>query len=117
VCDIRRLKSWAIAAVYSKWRYLCLLTAAAAAAAADNAARTTPLSKSAEVVVEKTACGSDNADDDDGDEMEQEEMYVTPHESFEFQNVSEWGGPRRGGRLLEPTRFGDWERKGRCSDF
>jgi hypothetical protein len=114
VCDIRRLETWAIAAVHSKWRYLCLLTAAAAAA--DNAARITPLSKSAEVVVEKMACGSDG-DNDDDDEMEQEEMYVTPHESFEFQNVSEWGGPRRGGRLLEPTRFGDWERKGRCSDF
>lgn len=29
----------------------------------------------------------------------------------------EWGGPTRGGMLGEPTRFGDWERKGRCSDF
>lgn len=27
--------------------------------------------------------------------------------------TGEWGGPRG----LEPTRFGDWERKGRCSDF
>ncbi|KAJ1641393.1 hypothetical protein T492DRAFT_919289 [Pavlovales sp. CCMP2436] len=26
---------------------------------------------------------------------------------------AEYGGPRG----LEPTRFGDWERKGRCSDF
>jgi hypothetical protein len=25
----------------------------------------------------------------------------------------EYGGPRG----KEPTRFGDWERKGRCSDF
>ena len=30
---------------------------------------------------------------------------------------SEWGGPTRGGELAEPTRFGDWERKGRCTDF
>lgn len=29
----------------------------------------------------------------------------------------EWGGPRRGGRMPEPTRYGDWERKGRCTDF
>jgi hypothetical protein len=29
----------------------------------------------------------------------------------------EWGGPTRGGKFKEPTRFGDWERKGRCSDF
>jgi hypothetical protein len=29
----------------------------------------------------------------------------------------EWGGPTRGGKRPEPTRFGDWERKGRASDF
>ncbi len=30
----------------------------------------------------------------------------------------EWGGPTRGGRKKEPTRYGDWEGgKGRCSDF
>lgn len=56
-------------------------------------------------------------DDDDEDEMEQEEMFVTPHDSFEFRETMEWGGPRRGGRLPEPTRYGDWERKGRCTDF
>jgi hypothetical protein len=88
-----------------------------AVTAADNARITPPPQSelSAEIVVEKTACGDTPVVDDD--EMEQEEMYVAPHESFEFQNVSEWGGPRHGGRLLEPTRFGDWERKGRCSDF
>jgi len=70
-----------------------------------------------EVKVEKVVtkeCG-DLADDDDG-EMEQEEMFVEAHESFEHR-MMEWGGPRRGGRLPEPTRYGDWERKGRCSDF
>lgn len=61
-----------------------------------------------------SACGEDNEKGDD--EMEQEEMFVQPHESFEHK-VLEWGGPRRGGRLPEPTRFGDWERKGRCTDF
>ena len=29
----------------------------------------------------------------------------------------EWNGPTRGGRRPEPTRYGDWERKGRVSDF
>ena len=29
------------------------------------------------------------------------------------QPTAEVGGPKG----LEPTRFGDWERKGRCSDF
>ena len=60
-----------------------------------------------------SACGTV---DDNDDEMEQEEMFVDPHASL-GHDKREWGGPRRGGRLLEPTRFGDWERKGRCSDF
>ena len=50
------------------------------------------------------------------DEMEQEEMWVEPHETFE-NATKEWGGPRRGGRFPEPTRYTDWERKGRCTDF
>jgi hypothetical protein len=67
--------------------------------------------------VVKEACGDLKAEEgDDNDEMEQEEMFVEPHESFEHK-MMEWGGPRRGGRLPEPTRYGDWERKGRCSDF
>ena len=57
---------------------------------------------------------SDDVDDDD--EMEKEEMFVDAYEAFAFK-TREWGGPRRGGRLPEPTRYGDWERKGRCSDF
>ena len=59
-------------------------------------------------------CG--NVDDDDDDDMEQEEMFVEADESL-GHGMPEWGGPRRGGRLPEPTRFGDWERKGRCTDF
>jgi hypothetical protein len=31
--------------------------------------------------------------------------------------TGEWGGPTKGGAMPEPTRFGDWERKGRCTDF
>lgn len=63
-----------------------------------------------------SACNVTDDNDDDDDDMEQEEMFVEAHESFEHKMV-EWGGPRRGGRLPEPTRFGDWERKGRCTDF
>eukprot|EP00527_Entomoneis_sp_CCMP2396_P005724 CAMPEP_0198149056 /NCGR_PEP_ID=MMETSP1443-20131203/44819_1 /TAXON_ID=186043 /ORGANISM="Entomoneis sp., Strain CCMP2396" /LENGTH=152 /DNA_ID=CAMNT_0043813967 /DNA_START=294 /DNA_END=749 /DNA_ORIENTATION=- len=59
----------------------------------------------------KAACGTLPNDDDD-DEEEQEEMFVDPYESFNT-STKEWGGPRRGGRLPEPTRYGDWERKGR----
>ena len=66
----------------------------------------------------KAACGDVSTTDNeqDIDFMEQEEMFVEAHESFEHTK-KEWGGPRRGGRLPEPTRFGDWERNGRCSDF
>ena len=62
-----------------------------------------------------SACGDADGDQDD-EEMEQEEMFVQAHPSFEY-DILEWGGPRRGGRFPEPTRFGDWERKGRCTDF
>lgn len=46
------------------------------------------------------------------EDNEYEDMFV----KTAFQNM-EWGGPLRGGRLPEPTRFGDWERKGRCTDY
>ena len=51
------------------------------------------------------------------DEEEQEEMFVMSHPSQGLGSIREWGGPTRGGKLAEPTRFGDWERKGRCTDF
>ena len=50
-----------------------------------------------------------DADDDDDDDME--DMFV------DTSMGKEWGGPTRGGRMPEPTRFGDWERKGRATDF
>lgn len=46
---------------------------------------------------------------DDEDEME--DMFV------EGPAGIEWGGPTRGGTFPEPTRYGDWERKGRTTDF
>lgn len=45
------------------------------------------------------------------EEEELEEMFI------EGPVGLEWGGPTRGGRRPEPTRYGDWERKGRVSDF
>ena len=48
---------------------------------------------------------------DDSDE-DYESMFV----KTQFNNI-EWGGPLRGGKNPEPTRFGDWERKGRCTDY
>ncbi|KAL7495800.1 hypothetical protein ACHAWT_004171 [Skeletonema menzelii] len=55
--------------------------------------------------------------DDYDEEEEQEEMFVTADPILGHGTIKEWGGPRRGGSLAEPTRFGDWERKGRCTDF
>lgn len=52
-------------------------------------------------------CGPVPAEDDDLEDMVQ---MVDP-------TTSEWGGPTKGGAMPEPTRFGDWERKGRCTDF
>jgi hypothetical protein len=53
------------------------------------------------------ACG----EVDDDDDTDWEEMIIPGPAG------NEWGGPTRGGIHAEPTRFGDWERKGRCSDF
>lgn len=40
---------------------------------------------------------------------------AAPHGSAAARDapVAETGGPKG----LEPTRYGDWEKKGRCSDF
>lgn len=36
-----------------------------------------------------------------------------PSSKESWQGVEELGGPKG----LEPTRYGDWESNGRCSDF
>ena len=53
-------------------------------------------------------CGTIEDDDDD---IEWEDMVIVG------PGGAEYGGPTRGGTHKEPTRFGDWERRGRCSDF
>ncbi|OQR99564.1 hypothetical protein ACHHYP_05758 [Achlya hypogyna] len=50
-------------------------------------------------------------DDEDDDEEDYEDMVTIGPAG------TEWGGPSRGGKYKEPTRFGDWEKKGRCMDF
>ncbi|GMH80218.1 hypothetical protein TrST_g7796 [Triparma strigata] len=49
--------------------------------------------------------------DDSLDEDDLEEMFIKGPMGME------WGGPTRGGKMNEPTVHGDWQRKGRCSDF
>ena len=57
----------------------------------------------------ESKCGTPMPDDDSDEDYE--EMFVTGPAGLE------WGGPTRGGRRPEPTRYGDWERLGRVSDF
>ncbi|GAB9470485.1 hypothetical protein Gpo141_00007729 [Globisporangium polare] len=53
-------------------------------------------------------------DDDEEDEEDEEDMESV----VDIGPLGkEFGGPQRGGKFKEPTRFGDWERKGRCTDF
>ena len=73
-------------------------SSAAAAAPRDDAAPPAP----------KPRVAVDEIDEDDA---ELEDMFV------DTSMGKEWGGPTRGGRMPEPTRFGDWERKGRATDF
>jgi hypothetical protein len=65
--------------------------------------------KDGKLVQEK--CGSDTEASDQTQEDEMENMFVQGPMGIE------WNGPTRGGKRPEPTRFGDWERKGRASDF
>lgn len=44
-------------------------------------------------------------------EADMEDMFIQGPAGIE------WGGPTRGGKRPEPTRYGDWERKGRATDF
>lgn len=58
--------------------------------------------------ISKESCGTTTPDD----ELEElEEMFIMGPAGIE------WGGPTRGGARPEPTRYKDWERKGRCTDF
>ena len=77
-------------------------SSAAAAAPRDDAAPPAPKPR---VAVDA------EIDDDDDDDDDMEDMFVDTNRG------KEWGGPTRGGRMPEPTRFGDWERKGRATDF
>lgn len=67
------------------------------------------INKSSPKKNDKVPLPKDKVEEEDDDDME--EMFV------QGPSGMEWGGPTRGGRRPEPTRFGDWERKGRATDF
>ncbi len=63
--------------------------------------------------VPKADCSTPPANNAVNDLEEPEEMFILGP----ARGMMEWGGPTRGGARPEPTRYGDWERKGRASDF
>ena len=67
--------------------------------------------KSVENNLKKKNCEEIQDGEKQDDDIEMEDMFC------ETSSGKEWGGPMRGGRFYEPTRYGDWERKGRCTDF
>ena len=72
-----------------------------------NSKKTNEISRnSLEINQKEIDCG-DIQDED----IEMEDMFC------ETSSGKEWGGPMRGGKFYEPTRYGDWEREGRCTDF
>mmetsp|Transcript_26949 Transcript_26949/g.41765 ORF Transcript_26949/g.41765 Transcript_26949/m.41765 type:complete len:179 (-) Transcript_26949:120-656(-) len=87
--------------------------------ASSNNTNSTPTNSTDESATTSSgsSCSQGIPLDDEEEEEEQEEMFVTADPVLGHGTIKEWGGPRRGGSLAEPTRFGDWERKGRCTDF
>lgn len=63
-----------------------------------------PSKEQREPTDEKLESTENQADDDDDDD--EDDGYMN-------KETGEIGGPKG----PEPTRFGDWERNGRCSDF
>jgi len=58
-----------------------------------------------------TDSGTDPAEDSATPQSHPEDAPATPADAAD--PAVEHGGPKG----LEPTRYGDWERKGRCIDF
>ncbi|EGR30392.1 hypothetical protein IMG5_133290 [Ichthyophthirius multifiliis] len=47
-------------------------------------------------------------------------QYKDYEDEYLVKDLNQWGMPKEIGFKVkgpEPTRFGDWERKGRCTDF
>ena len=60
---------------------------------------------------------SDRSKDVTRDVIPQNNVAATTTSEGDFEFVNPETGERGGPRGPEPTRYGDWERKGRVSDF
>lgn len=52
-------------------------------------------------------------DKNENERIEKTEVILPSQSKLQKKQKLEHGGPKG----LEPTRYGDWERKGRCIDF
>jgi hypothetical protein len=70
-------------------------------------------SKTKDSTYKKTPKGKFDAEFDDSPKSYTETEPLEPFENNTNPHTGEIGGPKG----PEPTRYGDWERKGRCIDF
>ena len=77
-----------------------------------NPARSNPSSEKAEGS-ETSQQHIDHHHSENGDQVSAKVDDAAPDNSAQQSGQKELGGPKG----PEPTRFGDWERAGRCSDF
>lgn len=87
---------------YNKFSTITDFVSKLSSSISNNATSSTPK--------QKIDCSQPTSIDEDNLE-DLEEMFVMGPAGME------WNGPTRGGSRPEPTRYGDWERKGRASDF
>jgi hypothetical protein len=70
-------------------------------------------SKTKDTVYKKTPKGKFDEEFDESPKSYSETEPLEPYENSTNPSTGEVGGPKG----PEPTRYGDWERKGRCIDF
>ena len=63
-----------------------------------------------------TARNLSQTTDNDPEDVTEKSVADEPDDT-EYEHVNKETGERGGPRGPEPTRYGDWERKGRVSDF
>ena len=79
----------------------------------ERSSKLTKEEKQAKIQLEKTPTGKLESQEDGVKHPYQEKEPLAPHPGGVNQETGEIGGPKG----PEPTRYGDWERKGRVTDF
>jgi len=79
----------------------------------ERSSKLTKEEKQAKIQLEKTPTGKLESQEDGVKHPYQEKEPLAPHPGGVNPETGEIGGPKG----PEPTRYGDWERKGRVTDF